>query len=67
MPLAAEEPDPTAINKVLSQQKLSCQLCKTPLAQGTSVSFDVKPTTLEAIRKSGLRLPEIFDSPGYSN
>jgi hypothetical protein len=67
IPLAVEKPDPAAINKILSQQNLFCQLCKKPVVQGTSVSLSVEPTTLEAIRTSGLKLPEVFDSPGYLN
>ena len=67
LPTAAENSNPDPVGRKISEQKFNCQLCKKELAQGTRLSIDVLPTTLESIRKSGLRLPEIFDSPEYSN
>ncbi len=41
-------------------EKLSCQLCKAPVAEGVKITFYVQPDTLERLRELGFPLPRKF-------
>jgi transcription elongation factor Elf1 len=53
----ASKPDPTPIALGVQRQSMSCQLCKSLLADGVQVSLSVLPVTLEQAKAAGFKPP----------
>ena len=54
---ASKSNDRESIDKAINYQKLSCQLCRTPVADGVQVHVHVKPYALKRLRQLGYPVP----------
>ena len=55
--LSTESNEKSAIQQVLNSQKLFCQLCKAPVANGVEVDARIEPGTPQRLRALGYRPP----------
>jgi len=63
MAMSSPTLDRAAINREINSQILVCQLCKTPLLNGTEVSVNVQPDGPQRLKDLGFPVPAEFLTP----